>query len=76
MTGERLTYRFGPLERRGLFGQLRGGQAAAVATGAAAAIVVLDRAPSAAGAFLGTLLVGGALLVAFAPLGRHTAEEW
>ena len=57
VTGERLTYRFGPLERRGLFGQLRGGQAAAVATGAAAAIVVLDRAPSAAGAFLGTLLV-------------------
>ena len=47
MTGERLTYRFGPLERRGLFGQVRGGQAAAVATGAAAAIVVLDRAPSA-----------------------------
>jgi hypothetical protein len=76
VTGERLSYRFGPLERRGLFGQLRGGQAAAVATGASAAIVVLDRAPSAAGAFLGTLLVAGALLVAFAPLGRRTAEEW
>ena len=34
MTGERLSYRFGPLERRGIFGQVRGGQAAAVATGA------------------------------------------
>ena len=67
VTGERLTYRFGPLERRGLFGQLRGGQAAAVAAGAAAAIVVLDRAPSAAGAFLGTLLFAGSLLLAFAP---------
>ena len=58
MTGERLSYRFGPLERRGLLGQLRGGQAAAVATGAAAAILVLDRAPSAGGAFLGTLFAG------------------
>ena len=76
MTGERLTYRFGPLERRGLLGQLRGGQAAAVATGAAAAILVLDRAPSAAGAFLGTLLFAGSLLIAFAPVGRRTAEEW
>ena len=31
MTGERLTYRFGPLERRGILGQIRGGQAAAMA---------------------------------------------
>ena len=76
MTGERLTYRFGPLERRGILGQLRAGQAAAVAAGALAAIVVLDRAPTAAGAFLGTLLFAGALLLGFAPLGRRTADEW
>ena len=76
MTGERLTYRFGPLERRGILGQLRGGQAAAVAAGALAAIVVLDRAPTAAGAFLGTLLLAGALFVAFAPVGRRTTDEW
>ena len=76
MTEERTTYRFGPLERRGIFGQLRGGQAAAVAAGALAAVVLLDRAPTAAGAFLGTLLFAGALLVAFAPVGRRTADEW
>jgi hypothetical protein len=76
VTAERLSYRFGPLERRGLLGQVRGGQAVAVAAGVLAAIVVLDRAPTAAGAFLGTLLLGGALLVAFAPVGRRTAEEW
>jgi hypothetical protein len=76
VTGERLTYRFGPLERRGILGQLRAGQAAAVAAGALAAIVVLDRAPTAAGAFLGTLLFAGALLLGFAPLGRRTADEW
>ncbi len=35
VTGERLTYRFGPLERRGILGQLRAGQAAAVAAGGA-----------------------------------------
>ena len=76
MTGERLSYRFGPLERRGILGQVRGGQAAAVATGALAAIVMLDRAPTAAGAFLGMLLLASALLVAFAPVGRRTADEW
>jgi Putative type VII ESX secretion system translocon, EccE len=76
VTGERLTYRFGPLERRGIFGALRGGQAATVSAGAAAAIFVLDRAPTAAGAFLGVLLLGASLLIAFAPLGRRTAEEW
>ena len=76
MTGERLTYRFGPLERRGIFGQIRGGQAGAVAVGAVAAIVVLDRAPTAAGAFAGMLLLAGALLVAFAPVGRRTVDEW
>ncbi len=76
VTGERLTYRFGPLERRGILGQLRGGQAAAVASGALAAIVALDRAPTAAGAFLGILFLAGALLAAFAPVGRRTADEW
>ncbi|HTP21875.1 MAG TPA: SCO6880 family protein [Solirubrobacteraceae bacterium] len=76
MTVERLTYRFGPLERRGILGQIRGGQAGAVAAGAVAAIVVLDRVPTAAGAFVGTLLITVSLLVAFAPVGRRTLDEW
>jgi hypothetical protein len=76
VTGERLTYRFGPLERRGILGQIRAGQAVAVAAGAFAAIVVLDRAPTAAGAFLGTLVVAASLLVAFAPVVRRTVDEW
>jgi hypothetical protein len=73
---ERLTYRFGPLERRGLLGQLGAGQAAAVALGMLAAIAVLDREPTAAGAMLGTLLLGAAVAIAFAPLGRRTVQEW
>jgi hypothetical protein len=76
VTSERLTYRFGPLERRGLLGQIRAGQAAAVAAGALAAILVLDRVPTAAGASLGMLLLAGSLFVAFAPVGRRTADEW
>jgi hypothetical protein len=76
VTDERLTYRFGPLERRGILGQIRAGQAVAVAAGAFAAIVALDRAPTAAGAFLGTLVVAASLLVAFAPVGRRTVDEW
>ena len=76
MTGERLTYRFGPLERRGILGQIRAGQAVAVGAGAVTAIVVLDRTPTAAGAFLGILLLAASLLVAFAPVGRRTADEW
>lgn len=73
---ERLTYRFGPLERRGLIGQVRGGQAAALAGGAAAAILTLDRVPTAAGAMLATLLLGAALALAFVPLARRTLDEW
>jgi Putative type VII ESX secretion system translocon, EccE len=76
VSGERLTYRFGPLERRGILGQVRAGQAVAVGAGAVAAIVVLDRAPTATGAFLGILLLAASLLVAFAPVGRRTADEW
>ncbi|HUA50197.1 MAG TPA: SCO6880 family protein [Solirubrobacteraceae bacterium] len=76
MTDERLTYRFGPVERRGLLGQLRAGQAGVVAVGAIAGIAILDREPTAAGAFLGLAGLGASLAVAFAPVARRTAEEW
>jgi type VII ESX secretion system EccE translocon-like protein len=76
MTAERLTYRFGPVERRGILGQLRAGQVAIVAAGAVAAIAALDREPTAAGAFLGVLVFGASVAAAFAPVGRRSAEEW
>jgi hypothetical protein len=76
MTEERLTYRFGPLERRGLLGQLRAGQASVVAAGAVTAIAILDREPTAAGAFLGMAGFAISLALAFAPVGRRTPEEW
>ena len=76
MSEERLTYRFGPVERRGLLGQLRAGQAGVVAAGAVAGIVILDRTPTAAGAFAGLAGFGAALAIAFAPVGCRTMDEW
>ena len=55
MTSSRLTYRFGPLERRGILGPVRLGQAAILGAGALLAVAVLDRAPSAGGALMALL---------------------
>jgi hypothetical protein len=73
---ERLSYRFGPLERRGILGPVRAGQAATIAAGALLAIAILDRAATATGAVLATISFGMLVLLAVAPLGRRTAEEW
>jgi hypothetical protein len=76
MTDERMTYRFGPVERRGILGQLRAGQAAVVAAGAVAAIVILDREPTPGGGLLAVGGFGASLALAFAPVARRTPEEW
>ncbi len=76
MSERRLTYMFGPLERRGLLGPLRAGQALLLAIGTLLAIVILDRSPSAAGALIAILAVGLAVAASFAPLGGRTAQEW
>jgi hypothetical protein len=73
---ERLSYRFGPLERRGILGAVRAGQAGLLAGGAAAAIGALDVSPTAAGAFAAIVLFAAATALAFVPIGRRTAEEW
>ena len=76
MSFTRLSYRFGPLERRGLFGPVRGGQVAILGIGALLAIAVLDSAPTVAGALVATVLFGGASALALAPFGSRTIEEW
>jgi hypothetical protein len=73
---ERLSYRFGPLERRGILGPVRAGQAITIASGAVLAIAILDRAATATGAVLATMTFGALVLLALAPVGRRTAEEW
>jgi hypothetical protein len=72
----RLSYRFGPLERRGLLGPVRAGQAATLGAGALLAIVMLDQVPTATGALVATLLFGSLIVVAVVPIGRRTAQEW
>ena len=76
MSSERLTYRFGPLERRGILGPVRAGQAVLLAVGALLAIATLDQLPTASGALLATAMFAGAVGGAVAPIGRRTAEEW
>jgi len=73
---DRTTYRFGPLERRGIFGAVRTSQALALAMGGVLAIVVLNQAPNAVGGVVATLVFTVAVIVATAPIGRRTAVEW
>ncbi|MDQ6804602.1 MAG: type VII secretion protein EccE [Actinomycetota bacterium] len=72
----RLSYRFGPLERRGILGPVRAGQAAILGAGALLAILILDRAPSAVGVTIAMLLFSSAVVLAVAPVGHRTLEEW
>jgi hypothetical protein len=76
MTPERLTYRFGPLERRGLLGAVRAGQAACLAVGILLAVVALNESPNVSGALLAILLFGCGIGTAVIPVGSRTAEEW
>ncbi len=76
MSERLLTYSFGPLERRGILGGIGGGQVAALASGAVAAVVVLDRSPTTAGVIVAMLVCAVAVAIAFAPLGGRTPQEW
>lgn len=76
MTSPRLTYRFGPLERRGILGPVRGGQALVLVAGMLMAVAALDQAPSAGGAFAATTIFAVACGLALAPVGRRTLQEW
>ena len=76
MTSPRKTYTFGPLERRGVLGPFRAGQAGVLALAAVAAIAALDVAPNATGAVLGVLAFAAGVAVAVIPVGSRTVEEW
>ena len=76
MSEERLAYRFGPLERRGLLGPLSAGQAAVLAAAAVLAVVVLDHAASPLGGLLAVGVLATAVPVALAPVARRSLSEW
>jgi hypothetical protein len=69
-------YRFGPLERRGIVGGLRTGQAAIVGASLVAVVVLLQVSTSPAVVFGALLLAAGATAVAFYPLYGRTPEQW
>ncbi len=70
------TYRFGPLERRGVVGGLRLGQLAVLAAAAGAAVVLFRVASGGQGLLLGLLLVATAAVIAFVPVRGRSLEEW
>jgi len=73
---DRLTYRFGPVERRGIFGAARAGQVLVLGLGLTACVAILDAAPSIGGASTAGLVAIAAVAMGFLPLGRRTADEW
>jgi Putative type VII ESX secretion system translocon, EccE len=76
MSEPRVTYSFGPLERRGLLGPLQAGQALVMTFGVVVAVTLLDLYPSPGGALGALLTVAGAGTVCFAPVGRRSLQEW
>jgi hypothetical protein len=76
MSEQPTSYRFGPLERRGLLGGLRASQAVPIALAALVAVFVIDHVPTAAGAVAGLALVSLAVVSATLPLAGGTLTEW
>ncbi len=76
MSQERLSYRFGPLERRGLLGPVRLGQAATIGASLALGVGVLDALGGIGGLALALVLIAAACAVTTAPVAGLTIEQW
>ncbi len=76
MSVDRIGYRFGPLERRGLLGPVRTGQAALLLLGGAVAVTAIDVLPSVGGALIGAIAVVMTASLSFVPLAGRTADQW
>ncbi len=74
--GQRVRYRFSPLERRGVIAGWRGGQIASVAGGLLVDVVVLRSRPSAEGVVLALVGLAAGLALAFWPIRGRTGEQW
>ena len=75
-TRDRVHYRFGPLERRGLIAGWRGGQIASVAVGLVLAVLSLRARPTVPGLLVAVGLVGSSLAFACWPVSGRTGEQW
>ncbi|MDE3133546.1 MAG: hypothetical protein KGL15_05730 [Acidobacteriota bacterium] len=76
MSEERLSYRFGPLERRGLLGPLRLGQVITIGGALLVGVELLDHIGGGGGVGAAVLVLVAALALATTPLAGRTLEEW
>lgn len=76
LSDERVRYRFGPLEQRGLIAGWRGGQIIAVAAGLVIAMLSLRSHPTVGGAILALAFVSVGTAVGCWPIRGRTAEQW
>jgi hypothetical protein len=76
LTDERRTYRFGPVERHGFLGTIRGGQATVVVAGALAGLLLLGSSPSPSHAVGSIAVFAVSVAAATAPVGGRTLEQW
>ncbi|MFZ0667036.1 MAG: SCO6880 family protein [Acidimicrobiales bacterium] len=70
------SYRFGPLERRGLIAGWRGGQVAVIAIGLFAAVASLRSLPSGPAIAVAVVSMAVAVAVATWPIAGRTGDEW
>jgi hypothetical protein len=73
---ERRSYRFGPLERRGVVGSLRPGQVACLAVGCLCAVAVFRARPSALALVIALCLAGAGAGVALVPIAGRPLQSW
>ncbi len=76
MSEERLSYRFGPIERRGLLGPVRAGQIACIGGSLVIAVGLLDQVGGGLGVVAAMLLIGVAAALASVPVAGRTVEQW
>jgi hypothetical protein len=76
MSSEPVTYRFGPLEQRGLLAGLRVGQILVLAGGVAVSLAIVGSMRSLRAVVPALLVAGAALAAAFVRLGSRTPDRW
>jgi hypothetical protein len=69
-------YRFGPLERRGVVGGLRGGQVALCGLALVTGVVLVNLSRSPLAVLIAVLIALAGAALAFYPLYGRTVEEW
>jgi hypothetical protein len=72
----RLHYTFGPLERRGILGPIRLGQAVGLSLATLIAVLAIDLSPTAPGVLVSIAAVTAGAVGVFAPLASRTPQEW